>query len=125
MLTNYKVMPKGYEVEHNSGFPELEHILEKLFSDNKYQDIPVLSLLFSPAFYGWAMVLYIIIGLYLKSYRIVVPILILFLYHLSLLLGPTCIIRYVYPIVICLPVLYSYLFLSYKVSFVKEIVLAG
>ena len=105
MLTNYKNMPEGYEVKHKSYFPQLEYILEKLFSDNKYLEIPLISVFFAPAFYCWLLITFILIFLYRKKYDILVPGLILFCYLLTLLLGPTCIIRYVYPIVIAAPLL--------------------
>lgn len=105
MLTNYKNMPEGYEVKHKSYFPQLEYILEKLFSDNKYLEIPLISVFFAPAFYCWLLITFILVFLYRKKYDILVPGLILFCYLLTLLLGPTCIIRYVYPIVIAAPLL--------------------
>lgn len=36
--------------------------------------------------------------------------LVLVLYYLTLLLGPTCIVRYIYPIMVCIPVLCGCIF---------------
>ena len=105
MLTNYKSMPEGYEVTHMSYFPQLEYLLEKLFSDNKYLKVPILSVLFAPAFWEWMLVGYAVIVLYKRRYDMLIPVLFLIGYQLTLLLGPVCIIRYVYPVVICVPIL--------------------
>lgn len=105
ILTNYKKMPKGYEVSHVSYFPQLEYLLEKLFSDNKYLEIPVLSVVFAPAFWGWTLFGYLLWEVYKKCYHLVIPVLPLACYHLTLLLGPVCIVRYVYPVMICMPII--------------------
>lgn len=105
MLTNYKSMPEGYEVTHVSYFPQLEYLLEKLFSDNKYLKAPILSVLFAPAFWEWMLVGYTVIVLYKRRYDMLIPVLFLIGYQLTLLLGPVCLIRYVYPVVICVPIL--------------------
>lgn len=108
MLTNYKTMPEGYEVTHVSFLPQLEYLLEKLFSDNKYLEIPVLAVAFSPAFWGWVLLGYFFWQMYHKHYHALIPILLLTCYHLTLLLGPVCIVRYVYPVIVCMPVVVVY-----------------
>lgn len=108
MLTNYKTMPEGYEVTHVSFLPQLEYLLEKLFSDNKYLEIPMLAVTFSPAFWGWMLLGYLFWQMYHRHYRALIPILPLACYHLTLLLGPVCIVRYVYPVIVCMPVVVVY-----------------
>lgn len=105
MLTNYKTMPEGYEVVHISYLPQLEYFLEKMFSDNKYLEVPLLSILFAPAFWEWILAAYVGSVLYRKQYDMLIPVILLACYQVTLLLGPVCIIRYVYPVVICMPIL--------------------
>lgn len=109
LLTNYKEMPEGYEVRHISYFQWLENRFEKLFSANKIFDIPILSIFFVPAFSGWFLAAYVMRMLYYRK-GLSASALVLVLYYLTLLLGPTCIVRYIYPIMVCVPVLCGCIF---------------
>lgn len=116
LLTNYKIMPEGYEVEHISYFPLLENGLEELFSENKYAKIPLISIIFSPALYSFILLFYVVVCIYKKWYTKIVPILILVCYWGTLLLGSTCLIRYIYPIVVCTPCLVFILWKSWMIE---------
>ena len=102
-------MPEGYEVRHISYFPWLENQFENLFSANKIFDIPILSIFFVPAFYSWILAAYVMRMLYYRK-GLSASALVLVLYYLTLLLGPTCIVRYIYPIMVCIPVLCGCIF---------------
>ena len=103
--TDNRPMPAGYEIIEHSYLPKLRLFMERLISDNDYQKIPVLSVIFAPAFYWWLLCLYIAFFLYRKEYEMLVPALFLAAYYLTLLLSPTVLIRYMYPFVLCVPMM--------------------
>lgn len=98
LLTDYK---GGYGVVHVSKFPQLESFLEDAFSANDYQHWPLISLIYAPALYVWLFV--IMFAMVRGRDRTV------FDFHLFLLatvfLGPCCVIRYVYPFVLSVPLM--------------------
>lgn len=116
LLTNYKDMPNSFEVVHETKFQGLEKILEILFSNNEYQRIPIIWMIFSPAFYGWLLLICLYRLIRHKKYIIVGAICPVLFYHASLLLGPTCLIRYVYPTVVCIPIIIYEAFREQKVK---------
>lgn len=116
LLTNYKDMPNSFEVVHETKFQGLEKILEILFSNNEYQRIPIIWMIFSPAFYGWLLLICLYRLIHHKKYIIVGAICPVLFYHASLLLGPTCLIRYVYPTVVCIPIIIYEAFREQKVK---------
>ncbi|MBO5999388.1 MAG: hypothetical protein J6P87_06840, partial [Lachnospiraceae bacterium] len=91
----------GYEVEYpgerHSLIPAIDRFYRKLSIERFQQEIPVISLLFAPASYLW---LWLLIFVYLiwKKDRQVFSVLPVFLYMLTLLLGPTYLVRYVIPL---------------------------
>lgn len=102
LLTDTK---SGFGVEHKTKFSFLENIYEKLFSENKYQKIPVIATLFVPAFYFWLLMFTMLHAFVNKNYKIIYVGLFLFIYYLTVLLGPCSLIRYMYPLVVSVPVL--------------------
>lgn len=102
LLTDSK---DGYQIIHESKLPELELFLEKAFSDNQYQNWPVLSLLFSPALYVWVLVIVTLIFVRQKEWRMLLPAGFLWALYVTNLLGPCVLIRYYYPFFVCSPLL--------------------
>ena len=105
LSTDNRVMPAGFEVEEHSLLPELRAFMEKIVSDNAYSKIPLLRLLFAPALYGWLLYLYIVTAFYRKRYREALPVVFLAAYGLTLLLSPTVLVRYIYPMMVTIPVI--------------------
>lgn len=105
LSTDNRTMPAGYEIVEHSYMPRLRLFMERLISENEYQKVPVLPVIFAPAFYWWLLCLYIAFFLYRKEYGMLVPALFLAAYYLTLLLSPTVLIRYMYPFVISSPML--------------------
>lgn len=102
LLTDVK---DNYEIVHKSKLPILERFMEKAFSDNEYQNWPVLSLLFSPALYVWILVICTLIFIKQKDWRLLLATIFLWALYLTNLLGPCVLIRYSYPFVVCSPLL--------------------
>lgn len=107
LSTDNRVMPAGFEVEEHSLLPGLRVFLERIVSDNEYSKIPVVRLLFAPALYWWLLWLYLVTALYRKTYREALPAVFLAAYCLTLLLSPTVLVRYAYPLMVTVPVLLS------------------
>ncbi len=105
LSTDNRAMPAGFEVEEHSLIPGLRAFMEKIVSDNAYSRIPVVRLLFAPALYWWLLYLYMVTALYRKRYRETLPVVFLAAYCLTLLLSPTVLVRYSYPVMVTIPVI--------------------
>ncbi|MBQ8232150.1 MAG: hypothetical protein IJZ34_09540 [Lachnospiraceae bacterium] len=83
----------------------LHEKLETFADSNGYLNIPVLKYLMVPGSYLW---LYLILAAWLlvnRRYRQLLPLSLVMGYYLTLLLGPTVQLRYLYPLMIALPFL--------------------
>lgn len=103
LSTDNRTMPAGCEIIEHSYLPGLRAFLEKIVSDNEYQKIPMLSVVFAPAFYWWLLCLYLVFFWQRKEYQMLLPGIFLVVYYLTLLLSPTVLIRYMYPFVVSVP----------------------
>lgn len=105
LSTDNRTMPAGFEVEEHSFLPGLRAFMERIVSDNAYSRVPVVRLLFAPALYWWLLYLYLVTALYRKRYRETLPVVFLTAYCLTLLLSPTVLVRYIYPLMVTIPVI--------------------
>lgn len=102
-----EAQPDG--IPNESKFPALERALEELVSNNCFYKWPVLSNLFKPAFYCWALFICAIGFLYQRRKAEFLMTIFPFMYLGTLLLGPVVIVRYIMPIMIFVPVLITLL----------------
>lgn len=102
LLTGTK---EGYDVIHKSYCEPIESLYENLFTENNYQKIPIISLLCSPALYIWILFIYFMFNIYSKRKDSIVISTFLIGLFITLLVGPTCLIRYVYPFILCVPII--------------------
>lgn len=103
LSTDNRVMPAGCEIIEHSYLPGLRTIMEQIVSNNVYQNIPVVRVIFTPAFYWWLLCMYMAAVIYGRKYRLLLPTVFLVIYYLTLLLSPTVLIRYMYPFVVTVP----------------------
>lgn len=103
LSTDNRTMPAGCEIVQHSYLPRFRAFMEQIVSDNAYQKLPVIRIIFAPAFYWWLLCLYIAVAVYRRQYRFVLPVVFLVIYYLTLLLSPTVLIRYMYPFVVTVP----------------------
>ena len=103
LSTDNRVMPAGCEIVEHSYLPGLRAAMERIVSDNAYQNLPVIRTIFAPAFYLWLLCMYAAAAIYRKKYRLLLPAVFLIVYYLTLLLSPTVLIRYMYPFVVTVP----------------------
>jgi len=97
-------------MQHLSKFPWLEEQLEKILSDNSYYDWPVVSNLFKPALWCWLLVIYVMVTVYKNDKRKLLVGMYPLAYFATMLLGPTAIVRYVFPFILLMPVLVVLIF---------------
>lgn len=107
LSTDNRTMPAGFEIVEHSKLPGLRNFMEEIVSENRYQDIPVLSVIFAPAFYWWLLVLYLASAVYQRDWRGMIPAVFLVMYYLTLLLSPAVLVRYMYPLMVSVPVLWG------------------
>lgn len=89
----------GYEVEEpgtrESKIPWLDGIYRRMSLELTQQRIPVISMLFSPGFLFWALAFILGFLCDRKSWKRVVPFVLPVLVWLTVILGPTYLVRYV------------------------------
>ena len=105
LSTDNRAMPAGCEIVEHSFLPGLRAAMERVVSDNSYQKVPVVRILFAPAFYWWLLCMYLAAAIYRREYRLLLPAVFLAAYYLTLLLSPAVLIRYMYPFVVTVPVI--------------------
>ena len=99
-------------VKSESKLPWLQYLLEGPVSDEMYLNWPVISVLFRPAFYCWAAFLLYGVLMYKKRYRELAAASLQLMYFLTVAMGPVANIRYVFQLMIGLPVLVSFVIFS-------------
>lgn len=102
------IIPEG--IDHVSKFPALEEKLEEIVSGNSFYQWPVLSVLCKPALYVWGLIFSLLLALYFKERKKLMILLLPFIYFGTLLLGPVVQIRYIFTIMITVPLLLALVF---------------
>lgn len=81
----------------------LHEKLEDWADGNAYLDIPILKYLFVPGTYLWCYLFLACFLIVFKKYRMLLPLSLVMGYYITLFLGPTVQMRYLYPVMIALP----------------------
>ena len=79
--------------------------MEKWADDNAYLRLPVLKYFFVPGVVIWLYLLLLCRGIMLGKMRRCMPLVLVLGYFLTLFLGPTVQLRYIYPVMIAFPFL--------------------
>ena len=99
----------GYEVEQpgtrESKIPWLDELYRKMSLEIAQQKIPVVSMLFSPGFLFWVMAFGMGFLCYQERWRSVLPLVLPLLVWLTVILGPTYLVRYVVFLWVVVPLL--------------------
>lgn len=107
----------GFETEYpgkrESKFPWLEEQYRRLSLELYQQRLPGLSMLFSPGFLFWVFAFCMSYLLWQRQWRKLIPMLLILLVWLTVLLGPTYLVRYVLILWFALPVIVSGLKVCY------------
>lgn len=99
----------GYEVEEpgwrESKIPWLDELYRKMSLEIAQQKVPVVSMLFSPGFLFWVMLFLMGFFGYQKEIKRTVPFVLPLLCWLTVILGPTYLVRYVVFLWVIVPLL--------------------
>lgn len=104
---------KNTDIHFESKIPSLYNFYYDLIENGNYNKIPLVSLLFNIAFY---IIIFIISFFYIwynKKYNLLIPLIPLLILLLVSLCGPVSLLRYIYPIIICIPII---LYLCYRAN---------
>ncbi len=86
-----------------SKWPGLFEAMERWADENAYLKLPVLKYLFVPGVVIWLYLLLLGSRLVKREFGLCMPLLLVLGYFLTLLLGPTVQLRYIYPVMIAFP----------------------
>ena len=103
-FTYYKnSIPDSIRIKESNLLPKLKGMYMSLFAKNEYRKIPIIGKLFTPAVYFYLVLLYFIVTIYKKK-NVEISFLLL-VYFITCLLGPCAILRYIYNIIVCAPLI--------------------
>lgn len=111
-ITFYNIQPDNY-VPPNY-LPIIKEFYISMFCENNYRFIPIINVIFQPAFYFYILVGYVMYMICTKNIKNLLPSIFLLAYFLTCFLGPCAIVRYIYCIIVCIPVLASKIIPSSK-----------
>lgn len=98
----FETEPPG---ERDSKLPWLEEVYRKMSLELYQQNVPGISMMFSPGFLFWMFLGCALIGLYRKRYIWVLPMASIFSLWGTVILGPTFLVRYVLILWFALPIM--------------------
>lgn len=104
-ITFYKIQNDNYIIPNY--LPKIKEFYISMFCENNYRFIPIVNILFQPALYLYFLIGYTIYMIHTKNTKNLLPAIFLLMYFISCFLGPCAIVRYIYAIIVCIPVLIS------------------
>lgn len=104
MVVQYKEENMLNMVSANCFCKVAKDYYDALFFKNGYQKIPLVSILFRPAFFFYAYLVMALLMIYRKAYIKLLPLVLVLGYFLTLLLAPAALVRYMYCLMCVLPV---------------------
>ena len=108
------VMSPPFDEEHvvetQSILPALRNVYRWFTDENIQKSLPMASLLFYTSFYAWLVFICAIVLLARKQYHYLILSAVLLGYMFSLMPGPCIIIRYMFGIILCVPVMMALAF---------------
>ena len=99
------INPEAFALERDSKWPWLLEKMEYFADENMHLKLPVLKYLLVPGTYLWLSLLLAAWIFLHKKYRLLLPLALILGYYLTLFLGPTVQLRYIYPVMTALPYL--------------------
>ena len=76
-----------------------------MFCLNEYENIPILYILFQPATYFYISLAFLLYVMYKKDNTKKTIGIIIFLYAISNIVGACALVRYLYPVIVCTPLM--------------------
>lgn len=101
---------EDYGIRENAVLPYVGHVLKVLAIYGDYERIPGVSALFNPGLYIWVAAGVLILSVVYGRKKALLACIPGLLYFCTLLLGPVALVRYLYPLLLTIPVLAGLLF---------------
>ena len=92
-------------VQQHSYLPELQNLYKDLFAKNYYRNIPILYIVFQPSFYFYILIACILYSIYKKERKMLILQILLLMYFATCFFGPCAIIRYIYAVIVSVPII--------------------
>ncbi len=103
----YFEFPEVSAKEHGSQFPVLYDFLQKLCRESTYLKVPFLYLIFCTGIVSWTILFLLAQIIIRKQYRKILAFVPFGALFLTILLGPVALLRYTYPLMVGIPVLFA------------------
>lgn len=97
------VMSNRYHI-----WPGVEKFYKNIGNNGSYDTVPGLSMLFSIGFYSLLYLIIILLQIYTRNYKVLIPIWYLMALWGTSFAGPVVLLRYVYAIMLCLPLIAAF-----------------
>lgn len=94
---------EGFDIHPVSFLPTLEKLCEKLYTENKYENVIGLRLLCTPSLYFWLMCGFMLLACRKRQKELIPMISFMIVFLITILAGPCSLIRYALPYIVCLP----------------------
>ena len=110
-FTWHKYIDSYYDEYHRYGMgggsliPAVQKVYDKLINEQVWSEIPVLRILWSAPFATHLCLITILFSLYRKKYKYLLPLMLVFGLIITVALSPVMLFRYMFPAVICLPIM--------------------
>ena len=96
---------KNFSITEDSKLPELKQFYKDMLCKNYYQNIPVINLIFQPAMYFYIVFAFLLFSIYKKNKTNICIAIVIFLFFASCYMANCSIVRYIYPVIVCTPVI--------------------
>ncbi len=100
LSTDMRTLPPGFEVVPSNYLPWLRDFYESMVSDNAFEEIPFVNILFAPATYVWILAAYGYVSLVRRNRTAITVLGFPLALYLSILMGPAILVRYMYPFIL-------------------------
>lgn len=94
-----------YGITNTSLIPPVQKLYDVLISDQTWSKIPILHILWGAPFTVHLTIVAMLFSLYRKKYKYLLPLLLIFGLIVTVALSPVMLFRYIFPAVICLPII--------------------
>ena len=100
----------SFTIEDWNLAPSIREFYTSMFAENNYEKIPIINIVFKPAIYFYLLIAYCLYALYKKDKNKETIGIYLLLYFLTCFLGPVALIRYIYAVIVSVPIIVSSFF---------------
>ncbi len=107
-LDFWKPLDEAHIVYEQSYLPGLKKMIRKQNENCLHQEIPIVSLLWSPALYNWTALAGVVMAIWRKRWKDVIPGILILGYVATLLLGPCVLPRYCLPVILSAPFYFGF-----------------